>query len=499
MHKAWFISVVVALSLLCGCFGNEEQINEESEDVIINVDFTEMWSLYGEYRMMSSPKAIDITNDGIKDIIVASGVEEQEVGKIMAIDGNNGQLIWEVNTNAEIYSTAQFEDLNNDNITDIIIGGRGHQLLAINGSSGDIIWQFDENQPQRERWFQFYTGQFIPDQDGDGVSDWLTANGGDPSKSTRDERESGYLMILSGASGNIISVADMPDGKETYMSPILYKPHFTQEMKILFGTGGETINGSLWSTNLSSILSGDISNATQLVAPSENFTKGILAPPSITDLNQDMYLDIIVSTFDGRVVAVDGKTETIMWSQEVNLYNEMGVVTMECETWNSPTLGFFTSLDSPDVFVHFISGKWPNYDSTYMAMIKGDTGDILWENSSQYILGSNPLAIDTNNDNIDEIIVMLSGFDGTHMYVLDTTNLNFSIAYEATNLSLSTPLITDIDDNGDLDMILSTTSWYGTNETSHVMVRLAMNSKIPENFSWTGYMGTYSDGHLWYD
>ena len=60
-------------------------------------------------------------------------------------------------------------------------------------------------------------------------------------------------MIISGSTGKIIAHADTPDGRETYMSPIVYKPHAEMETEILFGTGGETFNGGLWPTSIEDI------------------------------------------------------------------------------------------------------------------------------------------------------------------------------------------------------------------------------------------------------
>ena len=53
---------------------------------------------------------------------------------------------------------------------------------------------------------------------------------------------------------------------------------------IIFGTGGETIQGNLWIANLSDLMDEDLSNAVPLISNSQ---LGYLAPPSIGDLNLD--------------------------------------------------------------------------------------------------------------------------------------------------------------------------------------------------------------------
>jgi hypothetical protein len=57
-------------------------------------------------------------------------------------------------------------------------------------------------------------------------------------------RLQGSLLILSGKDGTLLHSAIVPDGRESYYSPVLLT---RRGMKgVLFGTGGETHGGSLW-------------------------------------------------------------------------------------------------------------------------------------------------------------------------------------------------------------------------------------------------------------
>ena len=119
--------------------------------------------------MMSSPHAIDLNGDSVLDIVVGTGAEETHSGSIIAVDGVTGNLLWEVQTNGEMFASAQFEDLNGDTIDDVALGGRDQQMFAVNGATGETLWSFDKTSTLREAWYQFYSGQFIDDVNDDDV------------------------------------------------------------------------------------------------------------------------------------------------------------------------------------------------------------------------------------------------------------------------------------------------------------------------------------------
>lgn len=56
-------------------------------------------------------------------------------------------------------------------------------------------------------------------------------------------RDSGRLIIVNGATGKSLGrYFEMPEGKETYMSPIMHERK-DGSLYILFGHGGETVPG----------------------------------------------------------------------------------------------------------------------------------------------------------------------------------------------------------------------------------------------------------------
>ena len=61
-------------------------------------------------------------------------------------------------------------------------------------------------------------------------------------------------MLFDGKTGKVLKALTTPDGRESYYSPVLYKKR--GEDMVLFGTGGETHNGSLWVIRLVDLESG---------------------------------------------------------------------------------------------------------------------------------------------------------------------------------------------------------------------------------------------------
>ena len=322
-------------------------------------------------RSYSSPRATDLNNDGIKDIVIGGGVDGLPTPHgVNAIDGLTGNDIWTVSTRNEMFTSPQFFDVNGDGIDDVLIGGRDAELRLINGINGEVIWEFwtSELNPNDEGWYNFYTSQIIDDLNGDGVNEILTANGGDHSLDDSEiNRPPGHIMIINGADGSAFKTAVVPDSNETYLSPIICDLNSDGNKSIIFGTGGETIQGNIWIANLSDLIDEDLSNAVPLISNSE---LGYLSPPSIGDLNSDEVQDIVVQGFDGKVTAINGFDLSIIWQYEIAYSNT--------ESQASPILGKFSNNNyNLDVFATIFKGASSDYSDYYQVLIDGETGNEL--------------------------------------------------------------------------------------------------------------------------
>ncbi|MEZ4776775.1 MAG: PQQ-binding-like beta-propeller repeat protein [Bacteroidia bacterium] len=449
----------------------------------------------------SSPRIADLNGDGTGDIILGAGREEFQAcdSAVIALDGKNGRLLWNVPGRDQIFGSAALRDLNSDGVMDVVVGGRSAELKAINGRTGKLIWEFfkttSTKEPREAGWFNFYNPQFIPDQDKDGLEDILVSNGGDVLAEPYDpNRPAGSLMIISSKTGKLLSQAKMPDGKEIYMSVVAVR--IEGKYLVVFGTGGETLGGNLFVGSLDEVIKGDLSGAVKLASSPD---KGFISPPSCVDITLDGIPDIIVNAVDGRMFAFDGKTLAPIWE----------VLMPDTEVYSSVAIGNFTGDDIPDFFVSVAQGEWPKLEWNRQFMVDGAMGEIVFTDSLGFYQTSTGVVADLTGDGRDEVLMSVNYqivdelFQKTFqnmLVVIDfSTNdvIQIDNIFDGNNIS-STPWIGDLDGNGKIDIIYC----HATN-TRHTYTfdgmqvnRLDTEVPIYAPVKWGAYMGSNYDGVL---
>ncbi|MBT8199025.1 MAG: PQQ-like beta-propeller repeat protein [Acidimicrobiia bacterium] len=445
------------------------------------VSFDSTWEAVDDHRIFSSIRATDLNGDGIRDVVVGHGKETlPKEGFVTARDGASGALLWRIETGDEMVGSAALGHLTDDDAADIVIGGRDGELYAIDGTAGRLLWEFNADVPVgQERWLNFYTPQFVSDVDEDGHPDLLVANGGDSGLPPFFPRPPGHLVLLSGASGGVLSVSQTPDAAETYMSALPYRRASDDVDLVVFGTGGETKAGSLWVVDFDEVLRGDIGSAIQIIAPLAD--RGMVAPPSLVDLTNDGTPEIVIATFDGRLIAIDGETLDAIWAVEVD----------EAETWASPAIGFFDDDSVPDVFAAFSIGRLPDYRESVLVAVSGATGKELWRQTFEQPIVTSPLAVDVSGDGKDEVIITLSPlFAGDQVVLLVAPDRgDSSMLIERTARSFGTGLVADLDGDGSIEYVGS--SFDGDNS---LIERRDLGVPTPDRISWGAYLGTDYDG-----
>lgn len=445
----------------------------------------------------SSPRAIDLNGDGILDIVIGAGGEEYDTTDyaVLAINGDNGEILWSVKGHNQVVGSALFKDITGDGVPDVFIGGRSAQCYAINGATGEIIWQYLKQYHSSDvkgdtLLLNFFNPQFIADQNGDGVEELLIAFGGFVKANPGDpDRPCGQLMVLNTATGEVMRRSFVPDGKETYMSPIIYER--SGETVIVFGTGGETLAGKSFAVSLATFLKNGLEAATVI---DSSATKGFIAPPIVADITRDGVEDLVVLSMDGQMRAYAGPEFLPLWQTTVH---------NRAEVQGMPAPLFFNDDDVPDFFAAFNIGTWPQNDTTIHAIVSGADGSVLFKDTLGMLQFSSPVLFDFDQDGRDDVLYHINYKEQTPFFPIYKNQLMvyngrtgattpLDSLHDGKNLG-TTPLITDLDDDGNIDIV----SCYMTQNDEflvyhHLVVqRIELPMPLRRNL-WGGYMGTDS-------
>jgi hypothetical protein len=485
--------------IFCILIISESCTHKDKSEMIWNKSLSRIGS-------QSSPRTADLNQDGTLDIIMGAGANEYQQSDygIIAVDGKTGELLWQQESPDQVYGSATLYDITEDGIKDIFIGGRSPHFKAIDGKTGKILWEYkyahEKDSILKYARFNFNNSVLVPDQNKDGLQDILTVNGGN-SKAQPNSEENRYpavLMLFDSKTGSILAADTMPDGKESYMSPLCFVQPGEDAYQIVFGTGGETISGNLYKAKLTDLQEGKLSNA-KIIATEVGH--GFIAPPSLADISHDGYYDVVAISHGSTAVAVDGKNEKLLWKKNIN----------NTESSNSLAVGFFTDDDIPDFFTFVSKGQWPNSSGSLQVMLDGKTGEIAYLDSMGCTGFSSPVIYDFNQDGVDEAIISINEFDcavgftgkspkeiENKLISINFKKHSFQIINQAVGFKniFSTPWIGDLDQDGYLDIIhcqyfhrADLLSFLGMTIT-----RIDTPIKIQKDVEWGAYMGSNGDG-----
>lgn len=442
---------------------------------------------------LSSPRACDLNNDGVKDLVFGGGTDGVFSNNgIMAVNGLDGSLLWKRPARNEVFGSALFLDITNDGIKDVFMVGRQAQLLAINGQNGALLWDyFPYNvNPGDSGLYNFYNPQWIDDVSGDGIVDLLVANGGDHSAPVWDTtRPPGHLMVVNSVNGSLIAKAVVPDSAETYCSPIVVDLNGTGTKHVLYGTGGETLGGSFWACPLMSLLNNTLAPSIPIVTD-PNF--GFIAPASFykTAIGESY---IYLQSYSGAVYKIKGGDLSVQWSYDLP----------NTESSAQPVIGNFTGNNTPDVFLSLAKGTSSGYTDYYQVLLDGASGHVVLKDSIGNLQFASGNAVDLNNDGRDEAVLSVNYFENGHWkhrlqsfdFVAHTLQ---SLVPTTSGVNLgSTPLFTDLDGDANLDLVylvkkdsLNPVAWMGVYAR-----KLELNIVFPNTgIAWGSYLGTMNTG-----
>ena len=198
-----------------------------------------------------SIEMFDFNKDGVSDLAMIVDINLCGA-RLVAMDGGTGGVVWQKEVNFPAFAVRCELDVNLDGVMDCLVAGRGGGFAAIDGGRGTLLWEVDPSIVFPL--YNFYFPLVVRDLDDDGVDDIINMHGGDGSyKPEEHDRSPAYLVVVSGKTGQSLMPPMLtPDGHESYMSPVLFKLNGKDDF-VLFGSGGETVPGSLWAVSIMSI------------------------------------------------------------------------------------------------------------------------------------------------------------------------------------------------------------------------------------------------------
>ena len=452
----------------------------------------------------SSPALADLDGDGADDIVFGSGIqrvapvrgkfvikrEPATPGYVFAVSGKTGVVMWKAANAGDAFTTARFEDVNRDGFPDVIMGGREGSLSAFNGRSGALLWRVAPDSVAHTNVpYNFFSPAIVPDADGDGVRDLVVVYGGDDTKVPDAPRDPSYITVVSGANGKVLAVQPAPDGAESYSSVVAYErpDHRTW---VVFGTGGESMPGAAYRAPLTTLLDKTLkAHAEQLVRPG---SKGVIAPATIVELTGDGEPDLVFSTFDGRLIVVDGASGKTLWEKDVpgeETYHPAAVARIA----RDGRLGLLVSRGV---------GTFPRYVATEHRLYDATDGRLLYEYRDLFYPAGAPLAVDLTGDGIDEPIFFSFRYpmaQGGRIHILHGPSKRL-ITHDLTDNFATTPVIADPRHTGKLELIglswnidqaAENTDWRALRWQ---LLRLDLSAPALPFRSWAGYMGTMANG-----
>jgi outer membrane protein assembly factor BamB len=396
-----------------------------------------------------SPRAADLTGDGLDDVVLGVGLEESW-GKVVALDGATGAILWSRPMPDEVLVATPFLDIDDDEVPDVFISGRKKltDVYALSGKDGSTLWRLTQANPGTTfPPINFINLLLVDDRDDDGHRDLLVVQSG----GIDARRLAARFHWVSSKNGTLLRTGYSPDGKECYALP-LFESRPEAPGRFYVGTGGETLSGSLFKLGYPSL---------QKEWRIRAIGGGFIGSPLLTDLDFDGSDEVVAAGMDGTVYRVDAGSGEVSWRWRDRPY----------WTYVSPAVGSFGGDESLDVVAGFNRGAWPSRDSARLIWLDGATGDLLSELSFDErgrSTASSPLVLDVDRDGRDETLIVLSNpipdftvKDESHQILLfdGRDDRRVLLQLDLDGYSIATPRLADLDGNGKLDLIH--TSHYG--------------------------------------
>ncbi|KFB42637.1 AGAP002184-PA-like protein [Anopheles sinensis] len=344
-------------------------------------------------------RKLDVNGDGVEDVIVGYGIDELMDegirsyipqctsrktgitdlcgGGLLALNGTNGETLWQRWTSFTIFSLKCNIDINSDGGNDCVAAGRGGLILALNGRNGRILWElkdFSDLESYAEISIDLYTINVVRDLNSDGIADILAVHVEETQRA-----HGGHIKLISGATGAIMHSIPTPYREEMFV-PIQVLPRADGTELFLVVTGGQNSPGGVYILRQENLMKYPGESAFEPIVRMDS--SGFMVPAVLTDLNGDSVEDIVVSSFNSTVYAFDGANRTQLWSYTLP----------DSESVSSIVPGHFDHDNVTDFMVKYNTGPgFPIYYYSQTMIINGTNGKPFLDSSIKDAGGPNGL------------------------------------------------------------------------------------------------------------
>ncbi|EAA03793.5 AGAP002184-PA [Anopheles gambiae str. PEST] len=329
-------------------------------------------------------RKLDVNRDGVEDVIVGYGIDELVDegirgyipqctsrktgitdlcgGGLLALNGLDGQTLWQRWTSFTIFSLKCDIDINADGGADCVAAGRGGLILALDGRNGRILWElkdYSDLESYAEISIDLYTINVVPDLNSDGIADILAVHVEETQRA-----HGGHIKLISGATGAILRSIPTPYREEMFVPmQVLSTGPATGADAFLVVTGGQNSPGGVYVLRRENLMKYPGESAFEPIVRLES--SGFMVPAVLTDLNGDGVQDIVVSSFNSTVYAFDGANRTQLWSFTV----------ADSESVSSIVPGHFDHDNVTDFMVKYNTGPgFPIYYYSQTTIVNGTNG-----------------------------------------------------------------------------------------------------------------------------
>ncbi|MBC8415668.1 MAG: choice-of-anchor D domain-containing protein [Candidatus Cloacimonetes bacterium] len=237
---------------------------------------TEIWNFYVAGPKFSCIGIEDVTGDGIPDAIGGASNSNETEGKVFGINGANGSQLWEFTTGgSSVWALSQVDDVDGDGIEDVVAGDFAGNYYALNTTNGSILWSGSVGTCLIIRF------ETLNDVNSDGHPD---------------------IAIARSSIDNAV-VIDGYTGQNIWLQPVADQPWVVDKIGDITGDG---INDVVWGTLFGSNFGYFLDGATGNVLSQTPVGSACDAIAGIPDIVNDGSWEMVIGGRNGTVLCVSG-------------------------------------------------------------------------------------------------------------------------------------------------------------------------------------------------